>query len=108
MGVCTSLCNTEKLEEDNDTKTNINTQFPINELSILKQSNLKENSAGKSRKNKSRIKKAVKFKLDEEEKDENLIEKKESIPVIHFYDTYDNQIVEYEDEKLNENKNLKQ
>ena len=101
-----SLCNTKKLEEDDDVKTTTNVQLPINDLSLLKPSNLKENTPGKTKKNKSRTPKVVKFKIDQD-KDSNQFQKKDSASVLHFFEiTDDNRIEKTEDDKTNEDKSL--
>ena len=104
MGLCTSLCNTNNTEEDDNIKTNANIHLPINDLSILKPSSLKENTPGKSRKNKSRTPKVVKFRIDQN-KDVNQFQKKDS--VLHFFEiTDDNRNEKAENDKLNESKSL--
>ena len=105
-----SLCNTKNMEEDDDIKITTNVLLPINNLSILKPSNLKETTPGKSKRTKSRTPKVVKFRIDQDkDTNSNQYQKKDSTSssILHFFEiTDDNRIEKTEESKTNEDKSL--
>lgn len=105
-----SLCNTKNKEEDDSIKNAINVPLPINDLTLLKPSSLKETTPGKSKRTKSRTPKVVKFRIDQEKDvNSNQYQKKDSTSssVLHFFEiTDDNRIEKTEDGKTNEDKSL--
>ena len=84
MGECMSLCNTKNKEEDDSIKNAINVPLPINDLTLLKPSSLKETTPGKSKRTKSRTPKVVKFRIDQE-KDVNSNQYQKKIQHHHQY-----------------------
>ena len=106
MGECMSLCNTKNVEEEDIKKTR-NNQLPIDDLTLLRPSSLKDSSTPRrTKKNKTSAPKVVSFKIDEKK----LVSKMSKDSLLHFEEITDDKKSEKsdksEDDKVNENKSV--